>query len=721
VMAVVGGTEPGHVMHVRQSTWQAPDWVITVLRINHGFMRARVPDLLLGMETIWRWRELPDVDLLGVVDRGAGPLGLACEDTNCWEWAELGGVAAADVVDGTGFVGMFVGGELSGLQERTREPLFWAASQPKPHGDVKLAVSGGDERLQAFFPLRTVHLPAPGFPLEAVSTAAEDLDGDGTLELLVELWGEGGWAAWLVPDAHDPGSTRSPVALGRIRAGAVWTAPGPTATGASAMLASSFSLNARALRATVLRAAGPRVGESAAAHVWAAEWDPASLLSGAAQVGPVRAGVAGHVDLPAAPCAAPSGTILSACRGAWVARGVAAAGETGAVHPDDAYTGGDHLLVVPGAGHTHVLVGRGLHPAAVADPAPVAAVGSQGDTWLGGDVGLHLRSASGSLGGVCHGAVQAADGPEGPLVVGQTGQDCATGGGRYTVWRGTEMSPLHIVGGDDGTPLTLLHEVPSEQGWPVLWRRGDGQAWGGWLDLGARPPAWADTPTPLGAPVDPGMLGLGRLRPAAVQVSALESPALALHTGWSEGAALPGEPGARVTALAVGDGSACGHAVAVLRGGELAILFEGVDPTCADLPLPQAALRLGDEEALVSLAADGSLWLSRLSGEFAVHRTIDPGMPAEAEPGPHARVEAGDLNGDGIDDLLLLGWRGTAPRVLLLDGHGGPLPAGAVHEQDVLLNVAGIARPGPSRPAPARAWDPALPLVQRRLVPLVGR
>ena len=730
LLSLVAATEPGEVAHVRKSTFVGRDWTESVLRVNHGFMGVRVPDVLLAAEPEWYAPEDLLMNLLGIVDRGSGPVGLYCEGSVCWEWTQIGGLTPAEVAAGRGFLGSFTDGELGALQPASSHPKFWSLDARTPGEGLQLSVIDYDYHTENWSVARGFSLPDPGFAVQAVSGAGQDLDGDGSWELLVELWGEGGWQAWLIRGADDKQDDRPPLLLGSSDRRALWGSPAPAPAGASVLVPSTFVANGRALRSTRLLADAPSVETADAALVVVEEWSLAAVLDGTVETAaPERGAVVGRVDLgPTGACAGLQGAPLPACRRGMLPQSVAAAGTEGASGPLDPYWDGDLLLLAPGEGQDRVLVSRGLHPAGVS-PGWLAALGAvpSADVRVGWDAGLRLVVEDEDHGALCHGTVQVAVHPSGRVVAGQDPTDCEEG--TTTLWwPDGSTQRLSVPDGDAPRGVTLLSPEPMAEGtWPALWTSAAGQTLLGTLVLSPdAAPSWVGDPQRLAADEAAVPLSLGEARRGAVvlrpgQERAWPAPSVAGETrGASLSLALE-EP--VVVALVAASGEGCAWQTAVLpaadAGGDPGVLFESEDPACEDLPVPLAAGRLdGTQEVLVSATAAGDLVVSRFAGTEVRHQSVALELAAGAAN--RAVVSTGDLNGDALDDLLVARLEGHPALVLLSDGQGGWLSSDGVSASGGGRNVAGLASPAPGRPAPHGVWSGAPDALQRVVVPVAA-
>lgn len=712
VLSIIGATEPGEVAHVRQSTFVDRDWTVTVQRVNHGFMGERVPDVLLGVEPEWYAPETLLMNLLGVVERDGTPVGVYCEGTVCWEWDEIGDVTPASVMSGEGFVGAWTHGELGGVQPVDSVPQYWAVDARDPAAGLTVHTIDYDYDAELWAEPRAFSLPDPGFAVRAVASGGHDLDGDGNAELVLELWGDGAWQAWLLRGASDKADDRAPLLLGEARDRALWASPAPAAGGATVLLPTTFSANGRALRSTRLLADAPTVGQARAALVVVEEWSLDAVMDGASVASaPVQRGVIGRAEAgPAGSCETLDGAPLPACRRGLLPQSVAAAGVDGAASPEDPPRPGDHLLVAPGQGATALVVSRGLHPAASA-PAPLLAVNDRLTARVGWSDELRLLLDGDDAGALCHSGIALVDHDDEDVVLGQQAGGC--GAGIWTAWRGGEAVALAGAAPAPATPLPAAGE-------PLLVARADDGAVDVLavdLDAGALTPAFSSP----GA-ADPALLHLDAGRPGAVWVGPTGPPALPWAAdGWTTGAALPGEEGDGVLVVAApSSAGGCPWRVLAARqdGADWVTgeLFSSTDPACADLPVPLTAARLdGEGEALLSAFPDGQLLLTRFEGATATHRGV--GLPWEPEADPAAlAASAGDLDGDGLDDVILAGATGAVARVLWSDGLGG------LHLRDDDLgaghNLAGVAGPAPGRPAPLTAWGEVPERLQRVVEPV---
>ena len=305
-----------------------------------------------------------------------------------------------------GFIGAFSAGEHGAQQPATSHPKNWIVDARTPSAGLPVNVIDYDYHTENWGVARPFVLPDPGFVVEAVSGAGQDLDGDGSWELVLELWGEGGWQAWLIRGADDKSDEREPLLLGAADARALWGSPAPSAVGVTAIVPSTFVASGRALRSTRLLADGPSVSDADAALVVVEDGPcPASSTPPRRPRRPSRGPSRARRPVALRGLRAWTGARCPPAAGD-AAAGVAAAGVGGAPQVSDPYRG-DHLLLGAGQGQGKVVVSRGVHPAGVA-PGWLAAAGpaSGVEVRVGWADGLRLVVDGEDAGPLCHGRVR---------------------------------------------------------------------------------------------------------------------------------------------------------------------------------------------------------------------------------------------------------------------------------------------------------------------------
>lgn len=675
--------------------------------------------VVLGLNTTKEDRGPPVAAALGLSNGSGGSwTGVYQAGDEISAWEAIGDVRTDVIAGGLGWAGLFGDADLSGA-EGSGASWAWSLDgrAAAARGTVTLTSASWAEGA-GFARARDVVLEAPPFTVEHAAAAGEDLDGDGVPDLILEMWGEGQWAAWVVPSVTDKATTRPPVRLRSAAAlnvgyGAPVTMGGD---GTFAVAHSSFALGGdgvlqatfHMLKGMEYSAAGEATEQLLVGETWSVpDLFGARTLALASSGG----GVLGAVPMAASttPCSSNKQCRRQVCKlgrcGPQAAIGVGGTfgGLTGSTSVLRPVEGALPFWGETPAGDAVVLT-AGLSGA----PWPLLAV----ETGSGlREVGLGWDEAGPHL--TLDGARWVNASPLAYVAVGLA-EDGETL--RPFVFEPTTALPAAPLAPraalpaalryalraetDDGDVLLELNAEAARTGGSrptviagpqiIGWRVAGGQLYlGGYpeLDAGAGPELrFAEGPVAVGRPLDDpeGLLGMGPHRPGLVGLSAAlpADPRLAPEglpgrlDGWDEPVEVPFagfEARYPPMSLVVGDGAG-GAEVWLLPAddalaGASPVVWSEPGTSLAKLMVPQITLQaLADAPpALLSTSAEGGAELSLTDGRGRVARTA---LALGPYPSGLA-VSAGDINGDGLSDLIF--GAGSTAAVHLSDGRGGLL------------------------------------------------
>ena len=670
--------------------------------------------VLIGFNNTKQEPESPQLATMGTSGSTGGWGGLYQDGAEPWEWSDLGTVSANAIGDGTAWAGLSGDDSLSGVSGG--ETLVWAvdAEKAREGADLLVHIVRPDADRKTMSWLRQVNLAHPGFTVETAAGSFGDLDGDGTPDLVVELWGEGQWSAHVILGATNKADGRPVVALAGAPDEPVAYFTQGDVQQASAPSTIGWSDDGSTLGAVLPVWSG---GEAAMVRL---EWDVSSLTTeGAADVSPSHRSKEGtrHTGSPDTKgvgiccqdrCASVPGFQPSA-------RLTTGGGDgTDALH----LAAGSRAFVTVDPGDDTVVITakkkkKGAPKGQIRSPrvrAMLEVLNMTGPPTVEvEEVALLETRSTGTVTSVGdleddHFTVISFE-PQLVPVDGATGDDP-----QPTIVRadlriryadqttGRLVLPPSTTTAGTTTPVVLA-DAPTDDGGLLLgWRDGNGQAWLGLVDLTAAVSGeTTDTvpflqgPVPIGAPLvdDRGILGLSDHTPGMVHVSRTiiaDTPFLSMEDletrfgEWESPMDVPFNPGAGAFGgVAVLVGTERGGVETrylpptdSLDGTDTVVLVEAADLSEATrVPRLTATLVPDAPPLLVLTAPDGTtdLQLVDADGTRAARIGLHTFQPDALRAG---RLTAADLNGDGISDLLL--GHGGATEVVLSDGVGRPLP-----------------------------------------------
>jgi hypothetical protein len=671
--------------------------------------------VVLGLNNTKKEPETPNIATLGVQGGSGSWTGVFEGPEGPWEWRTLAGFEAAAFATGKAFGGLTSELSLWGLSGGPS--LVWALdpTQAGRGGKLVVEVAVPDGETKSFTRIRQVSLDDPGFAVEAAAAVFGDVDGDDHPEMVLEVWGEGRWAAWLVPAATDKTDSRPATVLeSGLEEHVGWVQSHPGATGA---VRSSFTVTGAAgdtLSAVVPVFSG--VGAtpetlSETVNLKELSWDLGWVSGGSSgkeRVDDVydhgqahrgepdekRLGICCHGR-----CFSPPGyggsSRLSTGGGDGLSAATLAPGARAFVSIDP--EGGGTVLAStskrPGAPKGQI---RSPRVRVLVEAFADDALGlSDGETVLAelgpsAQVATTEEAADGTVAVVVfepRSVAPASDDSRSPVVV-QVDLRVRYGDGAS----GQLVLPPATTTGGTSVPVLLSREVSGEGGVVLGWRDGTGQAWLGVVDLGAAVAAadreavpFLQGPVAVGAPlVDADeALGLSTGRPGMVRLEQgiiADTPFLSMEdletrfSDWEEpleGAFAGGAGAYGAVAVLVGTERGGVETVYVLPtdsldAAETVVLVEEQSPALST-PVPQLSGHLVADAppVLVMLAADGTADLLLVDGTGPRAGQ----SAAVAFDGSPERLAGADLNGDGITDLVLPA--GTGTQLALSDGTGG--------------------------------------------------
>lgn len=611
-----------------------------------------------------------------LIERQVGALGIAGDSFVWWDGAAavklstLVGLSVTEATSGLAAVGLYatIDTQVEGAPNAD-ELRAWVL-------DARAVAKGGALTLDVVSPAtgaryRTVSVGTLSFTPEALTAAPVDLDGDGTMDLVVEAWGNGEHAAFWVANADAKADTIPPVELVTAEPGRVlWSSP----DGEPVAVGSSFRAAGGMLVAEELRLSPVEI-----VHV-ARVWSAADVVAGK---GAVRESHRVSSEWRN------QDTCLDADRGLLLCgetnhlRPVqgSGAGPASAAQPE--LVTGDLVAVAPGADRTSTVITRA---AFLDDAVPTEVLAVDPDTC---ETATLLRDGSGAT--ISGGSVVFED--ESVLTLGSGASFRQAGFG------GVDCSgecTMHVAGGgltgrytfDDAMSQDFRVIGVSDDGEPVVtWTEGDG-SWAGVMDAEALAAGSLKGRGPIQltgranyAAAGKSLAGDPRPGSAFTVAGTVDSsgPILIVTRTLEMGTSCP-----RVSTIT--DATDASAAPVVLASSE--------KEDCSDLFVPIATLRgvPGAELAILS-ARPGEVRMDLVAGGqlyAGPNRTIAGFASFVQGDSDSIRVSGADLDGDGLEDLVLD--LGEGAFVLFNDGEGGftELDASAA-----LANTLGAVGAGP--------------------------
>lgn len=612
-----------------------------------------------------------------LMDRQVAALGVVGDRFVWWDGTAavnhtaLVGLTAADATSGLAAVGLYatIDTQTEGapLADELRAWVLDARAVPK----------GGALTLDVVSPAtgvryRTVSVGTLAFTPEALTAAPVDLDADGTMDLVVEAWGGGEHAAFWVANADAKADSTPPVELVTDEPGRVlWGSP----DGEPVAVRPSFRQSGGLLVAEELRLSPVEVVH--VARVWAAE----DVVGGN---GAVRKShrVSGEWET--------GDTCLDRRRGALLCgvtnhlRPVQGSGSGAASAAEPELVAGDLVAVAPGADGASTVITRAVF---LDDVVPSEVVALDPDTCEAATLRRDGSGVSISGGDLVFQdeSVVTLSGSSSFAVSGFGGIDCSgecvlhamtDGGltGRYT-FDDAMSQDFRVIGvADPGEPV-------------VAWSDADG-SWAGVMDAAALAAGSMKGRGPI------QLTGRANYAAAGRRLAGDPRPGSSFTPG--EAVDVSGPVILVVRTLEMGMNCPRVSTITDLTdaAAEPVVLATSDSKDCSDLFVPIATLRgvPGAELAILS-ARPGEVRMDVVSGGQLY---VGPETPVAAfasfdsSAADTIRVSGADLDGDGLEDLVLD--LGEGAFALYTDGEGGftELDASAA-----LANTLGAVGMGP--------------------------
>ena len=723
-LTTVFTTSAGRALALSGATWTGTSWTgtgTTTPQASVGLF-----GVVLGINNTKKSPEEPISAMLLIRgDGGGGWTGIYQDGREPFEWTQIGTVTAKDVGNQVAWAGLFTDHDLTGQVSSTDPAATWAwsvdARQARATGSLSLTV--GQWAGAAFANTRVVSIPAPDFTVNAAAAAGQDLDGDGISELVVEAWGEGQHAVWLVPSATDKAATTPVTGLhntydggggGGGRIAVRYDANGTPRPTSSMLTVVGGNLKMQNVAEMSLSNSTLEVQRVTVAWPLADALDPEQT-----DVTGEPTGVVGTQTFAANAAAGPGGRGI--CR---FGQCYALPGYSGTTSLQQGGGAGDSsemstiaqdnpIFIGQADAHQNVIAGR----AAGAGATPLLRTArARFDRVPGGEAGGGFTiTADGDAvaSSSARGRVAVAPDSAGEVAVfvfepnelaasARTLDDAvsavvvtATLTVTYTDASGQLTLPTASTTGGSTVPRLIDDTIQADGGLMLGWRDGQGQAWVGVLDVAAAAAKTEGEAPFLSGPVavgravkdpegvlpfdfdTPGMAG-ARQRPIA------DTPFLSMEdledrfSDWDAPMEVPftGATGAHGPALmVVGDAEGLPTLVSLAAADSLddlvpVTVVSGVAADQVPVPRISASLVPDAPQVVVCTQSSGAVDLVLLDGAGVAAWTAGP---VSLGAGAGGRVSAGDLNGDGITDVVF--GSGADALVVLSDGAGGALDA----------------------------------------------